>query len=237
MKFTFGIITSGFAGNSVQTVLDSINEAFLFNQKGFEVIVVGGSQSYQDDNYRIIPFDESQKKSWITKKKNIITQNAIYDNIVYMHDYISLSPGWYEGFKKFGNDFDICMTPIKNADGTRYRDWTLWPDDIQHIIGNWDGKYLLPYDVTDLSKYMYFSGPYWIAKKEIMRRFPLNETLSWGESEDVEFSKRIRQKHIFSINPHSQVRLLKQKDRIFNDASQERIVKLRSIQNKLDHSI
>jgi hypothetical protein len=62
---------------------------------------------------------------------------------------------------------------------------------------------------------MYFSGSYWVAKKEVMEEFPLNEDLLWGQSEDVEWSKRIREKYNFSINENSKVKLLKYKYPIF----------------------
>ena len=118
------------------------------------------------------------------------------------------------------------MTPIQNADGTRFRDWTLWPHDITPD-GSPNLQSLLPYDVGDLSKFMYISGAYWIAKRKVMQEFPLDETLSWGESEDVKWSKQVREKYNFKLNPHSSVKLLKQKDRVFSEATPEMIQQLR----------
>jgi hypothetical protein len=234
VRFTFGIITTSGNETRVQKVLDSIS-----NQSGFdplhggndcyEVIVVGGDTAYKEDNYTIIPFDESKKPMWITRKKNIITENAKYENVVYFHDYVSLVPGWYEGFKKFGNDFDICMTPILNADGSRFRDWTLYPDDLYHAFGNWKKhNCLLPYDIKHLSKYMYISGAYWIAKKDVMQKFPLNESLGWGEGEDFEWSWQVRKEYDFSINTNSMVKLLKFKDPIFSMITKELLDKVLS---------
>jgi len=225
MKFTFGIITIEGNEHYVQTVLDSISSEFVNNDDSYEVIVVGGSHSFKEDNYTVIPFNENIKPSWITRKKNIITENAKYDNIVYMHDYIKLERGWYDGFKKFGNDFDICMTPILNANDTRFRDWTLWPHDITPD-GSPNLQSLLPYDVSDLSKFMYISGAYWIAKRKLMQKFPLDETLSWGESEDVKWSKQVREKYNFKLNKYSSSKLLKQKDRVFSEATPTLIAKL-----------
>lgn len=225
MNFTIGIVTAGGNQEGLHRVLASIEEQ---NIPQFEVIVVGGTVWYETDIMRLMPFDESKKKAWITRKKNIITENAKYDNIVYMHDYITLNPGWYEGFLKFGNDFDLCMTPIQNANGTRFRDWTLWPDDLTHILGQWNRHYLLPYEETRLSKYMYFSGAYWVAKKHVMREFPLDESLSWGESEDVKWSKEVREKYEFKLNTHSSVKLLKQKDPVFDNITPEMLTTLKN---------
>ena len=69
---------------------------------------------------RQISFDESVKNAWITKKKNIITENAKFDNIVYMHDYVLLDDKWYEGQLKSGDNFFVTMDKIKDIDGDRY---------------------------------------------------------------------------------------------------------------------
>lgn len=230
MNFTIGIVTAGNNQYGLQEVLASI-EALDIPDDNYEVIVVGGDQDYESQWLKMIAFDETHKKAWITRKKNIITTKAKFENIVYMHDYIKFNPGWYDGFKEFGNDFDLCMTPIQNADGSRFRDWTLWPDDLTHILGTWNRHYLLPYEEDKLSQFMYFSGAYWVAKKHVMRKFPLDETLSWGESEDVKWSKEVRQHFTFKLNPHSSVKLMKQKDPVFDLAMPETIKTLKTYAN------
>ena len=221
MKFTFGIITSEYHPYTFNRIFESI--ALDESYDDIEIIVVGGKETRTWEHYRFISFDETKKDKWITRKKNIITAEAKYDNIVYMHDYVTLECGWFKGMEKFGENFDICMTKIYNADGTRFRDWTLWGDDLVEakVFPYKHGNYLLPYDITHLTRHMYISGAYWIAKKSVMERFPLDESLSWGESEDVKWSKQVREHYKFSINPNSAVRLMKQKERIFNEATPE----------------
>lgn len=220
MKFTFGIITSPGSDIFIQQIVDSICEE---NIPEFEILIIGGNTEYEEGTLKVIPFDESQKRMWITRKKNLITQNAKYENIVYLHDYIKLVSGWYNGFLKYGNLFDICMTPILNANNTRFRDWSLWTD-----IPNTDGRLLLPYTETKLSKHMYISGAYWVAKKRLMEQFPLDETLSWGESEDVKWSKQVREVYDFKINTNSSVKLLKYKDPIFTEISPDTLEKIKN---------
>ena len=224
MKFTFGIITAGGQDNFLEEIIASIRQQ---NIPEYEILIVGNT-SLAGSDIRIIPFDETIKQKWITRKKNLITQNAQYDNIVYMHDYVALCEGWYKGFLKVGETFKVCMTRILNKDGSRYRDWTLWAFD---NVMNGIPKHgcLLPYEERTLSRFMYISGSYWVAKKEAMLQYPLNERLCWGEGEDVEWSKEIRKKYIFSMNPHSAVQLLKQKDRAFNFISEESLMKIREI--------
>ena len=114
MNFTFGIITT----NTVdQLVLNSI---YNQNIPEFEIVIVGGHPIIDYKHITHIPFDETVKQNWITRKKNIITKNAKYDNIVFMHDYVQLNKNWYTEFLKFGNEWDICMNKIYNLDILNY---------------------------------------------------------------------------------------------------------------------
>lgn len=230
MKFTFGLVTSGTSDQSVNLVIDSIER---LNIPEYEVLVVGNS-SVTRNNTRIIPFDESVRRAWITRKKNLITENAKYENVVYSHDYIVYENDWYEGWLNYGDDYKVAMNRILNADGSRYRDWVVWPHNnnfVDGIVLRQRGC-LIPYEMGHLSKYMYISGAYWVAKRDAMLEFPLNENLVWGEGEDVEWSHRIRETYDFYMNKNSSVKLLKQKDPAFNEPDAMAIEQLEAIGNE-----
>lgn len=226
MNFTFGIITGGGQESYINMCIDSIENENIPN---YEIIIVGNC-SVVRKNTLIIPFDETIKNKWITRKKNIITEVAKYDNIVYMHDYIKLLKGWYEGQLTSGEEFFVRMDKIVDASGTRFRDWCIWPHNgnfMDQLIGR---NCLIPYSIIHLSKYQYISGSYWIAKKHVMKDFPLNEDLSWGQGEDVIWSKLIREKYNFNINVNSTVALMKSgKDRVFSEPNQILISKLENL--------
>lgn len=228
MKFTFGIITSGSCDDVLNQVIDSIE---FQNIPEYQILVVGNSHVSRDNTF-IIPFIENIRPAWITRKKNLITTNARYENIVYTHDYVVFEDDWYQGFLQFGENFNICMNKFVNPDYSRFRDWVIWPhnDNFMDGIVLPNRECLIPYDMTHLSKYQYISGTYWVAKKNIMMDNPLNENLSWGQGEDVEWSKKCRIKYDFSMNPYSTVRSLKFKDPAFNVAGEETIQKLRMVQ-------
>ena len=105
------------------------------------------------------------------------------------------------------------MCKILNFDGSRFRDWVLWVHNHEpfDVYLQRTRKGLLPYSEKSLTEFMYISGSFWIAKKKVMEEFPLNEDLVWGEMEDIEWSKRVRDKYNFRINEFASVRLLKQK--------------------------
>jgi hypothetical protein len=223
MEFTFGIITGGNNDSMINEIIDSIENENIPN---YEIIIVGESKIFRK-NTKIISFNESIRRAWITKKKNIITHEAKYDNVVYLHDYIRLNQGWYKGQIISGDDFKVRMDKIINYDGTRFRDWCIWPhnnNEMDAIIGR---ECLIPYDIKHLSKYQYISGSYWIAKKDVMLEYPLDENLVWGQGEDVLWSKQIREKYTFNMNTNSSVKIMKpNKDKAFDESNQEKITKL-----------
>ena len=224
MDFTFGIITGGKNDFMINEIIDSIEKESIPN---YEIIIVGNC-NVNRKNVKILSFDETKKSGWITKKKNIITQESKYDNIVYLHDYIKLIEGWYNGQLISGDKFSVRMDKIINNNGERFRDWCIWPhngNDMDNFIGH---DCLIPYEITHLTKYMYISGSYWIAKKNVMTEFPLNENLSWGQGEDVLWSKQVRERYQFEMNKNSSVFIMKpSKDRAFNEPDNEKIEMLK----------
>lgn len=223
MEFTFGIIT-GAAQNNRETlsgreVTDRINLIILSieaeKMPKYEIIIVGGPDHYMGRrNVTHINFNEEEKPNWITKKKNTVTARAKYDRIVYMHDYMALEPGWYKGMLKYGDDWDICMNRVENIHGGRWIDWITWGDPELRKYGNSNehqiGTALIPYDY--ITKFMYVSGAYWIAKKEFMRKYPLAERLVWGQGEDIEWSNRWTQDSTikYRMNEYSTCKCIKE---------------------------
>jgi len=220
MDFTFGIITGGNNDTMINEIIDSIENENIPN---YEILIVGNC-GIERKNTKILNFDESLKKAWITKKKNLITKESKYENIVYLHDYIKLNNGWYNGYLKSGNEFSIRMDKIINYNGERFRDWCIWPYNDNKMDSFIGGDCLIPYNIKHLSKYMYISGSYWVAKKSVMEEFPLNESLCWGQGEDVIWSKQVRERYNFNMNINSTVSIMKTgKERVFNESSQDKI--------------
>ncbi len=230
MDLTFGIITDGNSDNYLRESINSIRNLGIPN---YEVIVVGNTKLEPTKNLRVIQFDESKKSKWITRKKNLITELAKFEVVVFTHDYIVFEENWYEQIKKIKN-FDLVMCEILNLDGKRFRDWILWVDngEVFDLYLQRTRKCLLPYKVTDLTRYMYFSGTFWVAKKKFMLENPLNEKLSWGEMEDVEWSKRVRKKTKFVFAPGAKVSLLKAKEVEYVDADPYFVKALRQFSRK-----
>lgn len=220
MDFTFGIVTSEQTCSYINTIIDSINKLNISN---YEILIFGIS-GVDSDNILYI-----NTNSNLSTKKNMISEKSKYENIVFIHDYIIFDDNWYSGYLEYGDNFDICMNVILNKDLSRYRDWCLWLYDANKYVSN--NNYLIPYDMNNISNMLYISGAFWVAKKSFMLKNKLNEKLGWGQGEDVEWSLRVRELIEFKFNINSKVKLLKQKDRIFNLTTEEENMKLREIKN------
>lgn len=170
-------------GNDITCVLDSI---YVQNIPNVQVLI-----------------DETPDK--LTVKKNRMVRHAIHDTVVIMHDYYCLYNDWYENFRNINFEWDVLMSPIVNLDGTRFRDWCIWDDPeygtawMQYEPWCPNGRlnngspFLAPY-TYNRTQYMYISGGYWVAKKDFMMSNPLDESLEWGQAEDVEWCVRVRDK-------------------------------------------
>jgi len=220
IDFTFGIITAGGADSNLERIIKSIKGQ---NMPTYEILIVGET-CVKGDFIRAIPFDETIKRAWITKKKNIIAQEARFENIVFLHDYVELCPGWYEGVLKFGNDFKICVNKITNLSGKRFRDFCLFKEFLP------TESTLLPYSAKltpSLSKLAYISGTYYLVKRDLALSYPLDERLVWNQGEDVLFSQALSRDGVqFKCNPFSTVALLKEKESFEREISQEKYEEL-----------
>ncbi|MFX0072071.1 MAG: hypothetical protein ACFFAO_13365 [Candidatus Hermodarchaeota archaeon] len=67
-----------------------------------------------------------------------------------------------------------------------------------------------------------------------MIEFPLDEKLVWAESEDVDWSERVREKYDFSMNPLSYVKLMKYKSPKFNPMTMRECKKLKKHIEKIE---
>jgi glycosyltransferase involved in cell wall biosynthesis len=198
MKYSFIVPTMSGDSLNVTALIDSVVTECLDD---FEIILVG-DVDITGDRIKNIPFDESEKCKWITRKKNLGVRAAKYDNLVLMHSYFRLLPGWFSGMEHFGDDWDVAMTRVLNGDGTRFRDWCLSPK--VELPKHRERERLLPYEMEFPGK-QYISGGYWLAKKSVMEEYPQDESLVWGESEDIEWSHRCLPNVKYVINQNAAV--------------------------------
>jgi hypothetical protein len=83
MDFTFGIITGGNSDDNIQIMVDSIRGQEIPN---YEIIIVGKT-NIKGEDITSIPFDETIKNIWHTKKKNLI---VLFDKIKIKFQFIKI---------------------------------------------------------------------------------------------------------------------------------------------------
>jgi hypothetical protein len=220
-SWTFGIITDGNNPERVEDIVQNIHSQFTTDDE-FEIIIVGFKR---DGRYlgrrRVleVEFDETVKPAWITKKKNIVAEMAAHPNVCLMHDYVTIGSNWCNDFKNFGYDWKSCVTPIYNTNGRLFRFWcTAGHDagvDMQDDLEGRFGFRCMRAGLRGFERWQYYSGAFFCAKKEVLEKVPLNEDLVWGESEDIEWSRRMYLEYgenAFACNVHASAFLLKKKE-------------------------
>jgi hypothetical protein len=178
----------------------------------YEIIVIGDKNVLPKLDYvRQIEFDETIKKGWITRKKNIIVQNARYDFVCLIHDYYRFDINWFRelvAFTRLVPDFNIIQPQIITKEGSRHSDWLVNPKRMDEYLQHYPHHASLlmsvaphengprwvcglPYDTVGLEHIQYISGGYIFARKKVLQNVPLNEDLVWGDAEDLEWSERV----------------------------------------------
>lgn len=195
MKFSFGILTLYENTEQIQGVIDSI-EALKIPE--YEILLIGP----KNDQFKNgIEFDETEKEGWITRKKNVLVDSAKYDNVVVMHDYYTFDKDWYTNFVEFGDEWDVCSNAQQLINGNRhFTDWVTWDSPI------FPRYTAMAYDDWSHTRCMYQSGGYMIVKKDFYKKFPMNEEMTWGTAEDVEWSLRMRTSALWKCNGKSIVK-------------------------------
>ena len=192
------------------TIINSIKNQKNLHTDNFEIILIGPSnpivkslcKTFKNNiNIKYIIFEESIRPKWVTLKKNLLIQNAEFDNICLTHDYVGFCENWYVGYQRFGYDWDVCMNPVRLMNGMRHRDWFTQHRPLQ----------FLKYDDDTKTKQMYINGTYWCGKKQFMLDNPQNNNLTWELGEDCEWANRCQNIWNYKLNPYSVVRYLKEK--------------------------
>jgi hypothetical protein len=212
---SFAIVTNGNSDPNLENTVKSIMDLDL---ESFEIIIVGRSE-FPEPSVKCIAFDESVRDGWITKKKNLAVTRSQGDIVVILHDYMKLNQDWTRSnVEAFTNStWDVAMCRITNPDGTRWVDWTLWTQN-NFGIRWWFNRTLanlVPYTTENLTRFMYVGGAVMIVRREFMLDNPLDENLAWGESEDVEWSLRVRKFWNYKMFPDLSITSQKQKFKHF----------------------
>jgi glycosyltransferase involved in cell wall biosynthesis len=184
--WTFGMLTNGTRLDNVARFIESIEQHC---REPYEILIV--SPVALDDlesrrHVRVIRFTEHDDLGWITKKKNLICEQALYSDVLVCHDRFWLDEDFTQQFADWGFAYGVAALRVRLPDGRRALDWGVVSSQNQV----WSEGGLLDYRAY--SQYVYNPGGATVIRKAFWRRFPWNENLFWNEHEDVELCRRIQ---------------------------------------------
>lgn len=187
---SFAIITSGNDEQAVNLVIDSIEREQI---PDYDIMVIGGMFcNINRNNVRHIPIIDSIYNGIpLNVKKNAGARNAKCPNLVIMHDYYNLTPGWYQNVVEFGFDWDICVHKAFHNKSQGSMLGNGWRTEKIATYPEIPFAMPIPMDIECFIPYMAIQGAYWMCKTEVMLKYPMDETLLKGQLEDIEWSSKV----------------------------------------------
>src|SRR3989344_6232012 len=183
--WSFGMVTNGVRRDFIEQSIESIRNLKIPN---CEIIICGTYYGEVGKDIKYIEFKKRDDLGWITKKKNLIAQKALYSNLCIFHDRIVFNKDWYVGMKKYGNEFDVISCVQKLSNGMRAGDWLT--TNAQYSDPGFMYR-IEELDYRDWNKYAYVSGQLTIIKKHVWKKVQWNEEIYWQQAEDIEYSSRL----------------------------------------------
>lgn len=218
-SWTFGIPV----GPEEPTFLNyTVGRLLELDVEDMEIILCG--QPHKEFKYfehvKIVGLDIPAPPVHITKKKNVIAENATKKNICIFHDRVLLPKNFLSAMKKFGDFFPLTgLQSVYFADKynlipRKYSDYGSTSTNVNKYISmddfskkdlralTWDFQFYCQHPQRAKFGNDYPTGSLYICKTALWNKYPQNEKLYWEEYEDVEFGVRLAKKGVPSkINP------------------------------------
>lgn len=188
---TFGVITDGNQPDRLERFLESVISMRRPAECEVEIVVCGPATALEGlaisvDGIRLIVEAPSPtRQAWITAKKNQVVAATATDYLVLAHDRYWFEADFLERMHSFGG-FDLLIPSQYTKDGFRYP--SLVATEEAWRIGQ-----VAELEHGDYSNTVYINGGIVLARTSVLAEVPFNELLFWGESEDVEISRRLSQ--------------------------------------------
>jgi hypothetical protein len=182
--WTMAIVTQGTRVDAVARFCKSVRDQ---DPSGQHEILVHGQPHPAYDPYDVRYIDtlaETPDGVTLGSKKNTIARAAAHPNLLIAHDRYVLDPRFFDGFERFGYDFDLCAVYQTYEDGEPYP---------SYCALNATGLVWAPtvhcenYNLLHANQYV--NGGLMVFKTHTLRANPFNDLLYWNQAEDVEVSR------------------------------------------------
>jgi len=205
------------------TALNAIVKRILeLNIPKKEILLCGkpGSNFKYINKVRIVGKDIPGPPIWITKKKNILVQEAQFNNICILHDRVFLPKNFYEIILDYGDYYpfvsfqSLYFSNRMNTNVSRYSDinqivylselnnYSIFEDNNKtdyfnkKLFANIEKSNFIYQNPLTYNEKCYLTGSLYIVKKSLWNYCPQDENLYWADFEDVEQGIRSQRKGI-----------------------------------------
>ena len=183
-EWSLAILTQGKKVANVVAFLKSVRDQDPHRRH--EIIVCGPPHpEYEPFGVRMHTKEYSPVLADICTKKNDLADVATRPNLLLVHDRYVLDPGFFDGFERYGHDFDFLTVPQRYETGeefpayvtmSKWRTEFVWRAPI--VLASYDRVYPL----------QYLNGGLLAVKTHTLRALRLNELLFWNQAEDCELA-------------------------------------------------
>ena len=196
--WTIGVLTQNTRKASVVALLKSVRDQDPAGEH--EVIICGP----EDPDYafaapRYLPQNYSPTLPEICRKKNDIARAATRPNLLIVHDRYRLDDRFFEGFARYGYDFDFLTVPQHFESGEEYPSYCHLSEESLRVTA--------PHAATNLNNLRltpFINGGLMVVKTHLLRKLPLNELCFWNQAEDIELTVTMMRHCIAPrFNPYS----------------------------------
>ncbi|WP_372768515.1 hypothetical protein [Pseudoalteromonas sp.] len=259
-QWSFGIPT----GPGDATILNHVVERILSFDCEKEIILCGrpGNNFKYLDEVSIVGEDIAAPPVQISKKKNVIVENAKFSNVAILHDRVLLPADFIDKMKLFGD-----LYPFTTMQSLYFKDYFNRRFVRYSDVGTIDSSGVLTFSkeqelnqtafneatFSSIEKYSKFyfpnpacyepsktypTGSLYIFKKSIWKFAKLDENLRWAEFEDVEHGLRMYREGIpCKVNPHSFTQSILSRPLLYCSGEQYKSAKLKPTMRKPSDSL
>ena len=190
-SWTFAMLTNGNNDEVVVKFLESIRK----NERDYSEIIISGPHKDIYDKYDVKYLDLSQYRDEdypeISKKKNDIVNMASNTNILIAHDRYYLEDNFFNGFEKYGYDFDYLSVRQTTENGENFPSY-----NYTYGVPLSNSHPGVSIDLNKLFDTMYVNGGLLVFKTSTLKKIGFNNLCFWNQKEDVELAHELISKSI-----------------------------------------
>ena len=172
---SFCVITGGLKPAMLETTVKRL----VAMQGPDDCIVIAGNVE-TDPRWTAVVLPEAAAAGQITVLRNAAARRSSGKILVFLDDDILLEPGWIDAVAQSLTSYDLVGTRLLNPDGTRHWDWAMKTGEEHRLL-----EYGIWHDAV------YITGGLNAMRRIVWESTLWNESLMFGQGEDVDLSRRV----------------------------------------------